>query len=146
MDNRIQQLNEFFTLYAARFTEALNNVTDLEETAKSFSDCFISANPMGVMCGNNNEDFKGALRQGYTFYRDIGIKAMEIVSIKTTLLDDFHEMTKVRWKSSYIKQDDTPGSIEFDNIYFTQTKGRESKIFAYITGDEQAALKEKGLI
>ena len=92
MDNRIQQLNEFFTLYAARFTEALNNVTDLEETAKSFSDCFISANPMGVMCGNNDEDFKGALRQGYTFYRDIGIKAI----VKSSELPEVMERQRPR--------------------------------------------------
>jgi hypothetical protein len=38
------------------------------------------------------------------------------------------------------------GDIEFENFYFTQTKENEHKIFAYITGDEQAALKESGLV
>jgi hypothetical protein len=146
MDKRIPQLNGFFNLYADRFNNALNNSTDLGKTANSFSDCFIGASPLGVMCGNNNEDFRVALRQGYEFYKSIGITAMDIVSKETTILDDFHEMTKVRWKSSYLKKDRSRGSIEFDNIYFTQTKGKESKIFAYITGDEQAVLKEHGLI
>lgn len=98
------------------------------------------------MCGNNNEDFTGALQQGYAFYRGIGIRSMEILSIHTTLLDDLHEMTTIRWRSGYVKDDSTQGSMEFDNIYFTQTKENESKIFAYITGDEQASLKEAGLI
>jgi hypothetical protein len=146
MDKRIQQLSDFFNLYADKFNSALNNGTAAVETTKSFSDCFIGASPLGVRCGVNNEDFRAALQQGYEFYNSIGIKAMDIVSKETTILDDFHEMTKIRWKSSYIKKDSSKGSIEFDNIYFTQTKGKESKIFAYITGDEQAALKGNGLI
>jgi hypothetical protein len=146
MNKRIPQLDVFFKLYADRFNNALNHSADVEGTAKSFSDCFIGASPLGVMCGNNNEAFRVALRQGYEFYKGIGIKAMDIVLKETTILDDFHEMTKVRWKSSYTKKDSSMGSIEFDNIYFTQTKGEESKIFAYITGDEQAALKANGLL
>jgi hypothetical protein len=146
MDKKIQQVNDFFSLYADRFNKALNQGTDLEGTAQSFSDYFIGANPLGVMGGANNEDFKAALKQGYTFYKNIGIQSMDIVSRETTLLDDFHAMTKVRWKSSYIKKDNAAGSIEFDTIYFTQAKGTEIKIFAYITGDEQAALKANGLI
>ena len=71
---------------------------------------------------------------------------MDIISLQTTVLDNFHEMTKVRWKSSFVKKDNSKGSIEFENFYFTQTKEIEPKIFTYITGDEQAVLKEHGLI
>ena len=72
---------------------------------------------------------------------------MDIVLLETAILDGFHEMTKIRWKCSYTTKDNNlHGSIEFENFYFTQTKEREHRIFAYITGDEQAALKEKGLI
>ena len=71
---------------------------------------------------------------------------MEIISMDTTLLDNFHEMTKIRWKSSYMKKDNSKGSIELVNFYFTQTIENEPKIFTYITGDEQAVLKEHGLI
>jgi hypothetical protein len=146
MDKRIQQLNDFFHLYASRFNTALNGSADLEGTANSFSGSFIGANPLGVMCGNNSEDFRVALQQGYEFYKSIGINSMDIVSMETTILDDFHEMTKVHWRSNYTKNDNSKGSIGFENIYFTQTKGAESKIFAYITGDERAVLKEHGLV
>jgi hypothetical protein len=72
---------------------------------------------------------------------------MDIVSLDTTILDGFHEMTKIRWKCGYAKKrNNSKSSIEFANFYFTQTKENEHKIFAYITGDEQAALKENGLI
>ena len=146
MNNRIQRLNDFFKLYADKFNNAINGDSpDIEGTAKSFSDCFIAANPLGVICGRNNEDFKAAMLQGYMFYKDIGVKAMDIVEMDTTILDNLHEMTKIRWKCSYLKKD-RKGSIEFENFYFTQTKENEHKIFAYITGDEHAALKESGLI
>ena len=71
---------------------------------------------------------------------------MDITSLKTTLLDDLHEMTKVRWSCNYTKRDRTTGSVAFENIYFTQTRGNDTRIFAFITGDEQAALKECGLL
>jgi hypothetical protein len=147
MDKRIQQLNNFFNLYADRFNNALKGETPhIEGTAKSFSNCFVSANPLGVICGNNNEDFKTAMSQGYAFYKSIGVTSMDIISLETTILNGFHEMTKIRWKCSYTKKDSSKGSIEFENFYFTQTKQNEHEIFAYITGDEQAILKENGLI
>jgi hypothetical protein len=80
------------------------------------------------------------------FYKNIGITSMDIVSKKITLLDDFHTMVKVRWKSNFLKRDGLKSSIEFENIYFTQTMDTQHKVFAYITGDEHAALKEAGLI
>jgi len=147
MDKRIQQLNDFFNLYAERFNNAIKGETpDIEGTVKSFSGYFIAANPLGVTCGNNNEDFKTAISQGYAFYKSIGVTSMDIVSLETTILNVFHEMTKIRRKCGYTKKDNSKGSIEFENFYFTQTKENEHKIFAYITGDEQAVLKENGLI
>jgi hypothetical protein len=148
MDKRIQQLNHFFNLYADRFNNAIKGETpDIEGTIKSFSFSFIAANPSGVICGNNNEDFKTAISQGYAFYKSIGVTSMDIVSLETTILNEFHEMTKILWKCVYVKKkDNVKNSIEFANFYFTQTKENEHKIFAYITDDEQAVLKENGLI
>jgi hypothetical protein len=71
---------------------------------------------------------------------------MEITLKEITILDEFHTMTKVHWKANYIKKDNSKGSIEFDNIYFIQSKESQHKIFALITGDEQAVLKNFGLI
>src|SRR5688500_17161631 len=106
MNDRIQRLNAFFKLYADRFNTAINSDSpDIEGTAKSFSDCFIAANPLGVACGTNNEDFKAAMLQGYAFYKNIGVKAMDIVLVETTILDNFHEMTKILLKCSYLKKD-----------------------------------------
>lgn len=71
---------------------------------------------------------------------------MDIVSKEITALDEFHTMVKVHWKANFTKADNSKASIEFDNIYFVQTKENQHKVFAWITGNEQAALKEYGLV
>ena len=146
MENREQQIDGFFDRYSDVFNKALKGgIPEIEQTAELFSTCFIAANPSGVNCGQNNETFLDTMQQGYSFYKNIGITSMDIVSKKITLLDELHAMARVLWKSNYIK-DGTQGSIEFENIYFIQTKEDQLKIFGWITGDEQAALKEYGLL
>lgn len=147
MNNRKHQIDDFFNRYCDIFNKALKgNISDIEQTAELYSDCFIGANPLGVRCGKNDKQLQEAMLKGYAFYNDIGITSMEIVSKEITILDDFHTMAKICWKSNFVKKDNSKGSIEFDNIYFTQTKENQHKVFAWITGDEQAALKESGLI
>lgn len=147
MDNRKQQIDNFFNQYSEIFNHAIKTaVPDMEQTAGLYAECFIGANPLGVQCGRNDREFRSVMLKGYAFYKEIGIISMEILSKEITILDEFHTMTKVRWKSNFIKKDNAKGEIQFENIYFTQTKENQHKVFAWITGDEQAALKEQGLI
>ena len=147
MKRRNQQLVNFFNKYSERFNKTINNnEVDVEVTASVFADCFVEASPGGIICGKNNKEFRKAIPEGYKFYKQIGIVSMDIKGSEITNLDRFHDMVKIHWKSSFNKKDATIGSIEFDVIYLIQTLGEESKIFGYITGDEQAALKENGLL
>lgn len=147
MDNRKQQVNDFFDRYAARFNHALKGeTTDIDGTIKSFAECFIEASPAGINCGKNDNTFRTTLPKGYDFYKKIGIVSMDIISKEIVLLDEYHVMTKIHWRSNFIKKDQPKGSIVFDVIYLLQAKESDCKIFAYITGDEQKALKENGLI
>jgi hypothetical protein len=144
---REKELNDFFDQYAARFNAALKSGTaDVEKTAASFADFFVEASPLGVNGGKNDAQFREMIPKGYAFYQSIGVTSMDIVSKETTILDDLHAMTKVHWESNYVKKDKSKGSIAFAVIYFVQTREKVHKIFAYITGDEQAAFKEHGLI
>lgn len=43
-------------------------------------------------------------------------------------------------------QEDVNGAIEFDVIYFLQRMNNTLKIFSYITGDEELALKQHNMI
>lgn len=146
MDNTDKRLEDFFREYEASFNKALAGAIDVEETANSFADCFIGANPFGVLCGKNDDQFRIVIPKGYEFYKSIGTKSMSIDSVKVSFLDEYHSMAKVHWRALYNKRDGNEEIIEFDVIYFVQIISEKPKIFAYITGDEQGVLREKGLI
>lgn len=141
-----ENIESFFNDYAARFNEAVaGKETDASETARCFADYFVESSPAGVIGGKNDDSFKEKIPEGYAHYKDIGITAMNILSKEISIIDEFHAMAKIHWQSVYRKKDGKEGVIEFDVTYFLNTKDGV-KIFAYVTGDEQAALKEHGLI
>ena len=114
--------------------------------AQCFSDCFIAANPAGVACGKNDEELESQILKGLQFYRSIGTRSMNVLEIAVTALNQFHALARVRWQSQYRKRDGEGERIDFDVIYLLQINGERPRIFAYITGDEEEALRERGLI
>lgn len=144
---RKKKIEAFFRQYETRFNSSLNGTAvDVEATANAFAGSFIEASPLGVNCGQNNEQFKKAIPEGYAFYKSIGTTAMHILHMDITLLDMWHAQTKLHWKATYKKKNSSNVVIEFDVFYFTQEQNGQLKIFAYITGDEQKALRDHGLI
>lgn len=141
-----QRITNFFEAYAQRFQDAIAGETDVDGTVNAFADYFIEASPLGVNGGKNDENFRKMIPQGTDFYKKIGTKSMKIVDTNITPLDELHYMVKVHWASYYTKKDGEELTIEFDVIYFLQDIKEELKVFAYITGDEQAVLRENGLI
>ena len=140
-------INEFFHEYEDRFNQGLHKeLTSFKKITGLYADFFVGANPLGVSGSKNDEELADKMQKGYAFYKEIGITSMEIVSIDIKLLDEFHAMSTVRWRCNFVKKDNTDGNVEFDNIYFTQERENQHKVFAYITGDEQAVLKQYGLI
>jgi hypothetical protein len=86
------------------------------------------------------------MRRGYAHYRRLGTQRMEIRGLSIISLDDFHVLARTKWWSSYRRKSGDAVEIEFDNIYLLHVAvGKEPKIFAYITGDEQA-LRDHGLL
>ena len=147
MEKRIEQICIFFDQYADRFNLALKTGEgNIDATVASFADCFVEASPVGVVCGINNDEFRQVIPQGYKFYKKIGITSMNILDKEISILDDYHAMARIHWQSIYDRKDEQTGDIDFDVIYFVQDLGKGLKIFAYITGDEQKALKDNGLI
>ncbi|HOI58484.1 MULTISPECIES: hypothetical protein [unclassified Methanoculleus] len=147
-DVRLSMMEDFFAAYAAGFNKALVDAPeiDVEATAEAFADCIIAADPNGVSCGRNGEEFRAQIPKGFEFYRSIGTKSMRVASLAVTPLDDYHLMAKVHWVSVYRRKDGSDDQIDFENIYFVQTIGEKPRIFGYITGDEQKLLRERGLI
>jgi hypothetical protein len=146
MSKRKKQLEEFFATYETHFNSALAGEANVEEhITASFAKCFVESSPVGVICGSNNDEFVKQIRSGFDFYKSIGSKSMNMISKDITLLDDVHAIVKVYWRYTY-ERDGQEGTIDFNTFYIVNTNETEPKIFAYITGDEQKALREKGLI
>ncbi len=140
-------LKQFFAEYEARFNKALSESPEIDVggMAGAFADCFIEASPTGVACGKNDEQFRAQIPKGLEYYRSIGTKSMKIASLSTTPLDDHHSLTTVHWEALY-QRDGQQEKIDFDVIYLVQTIDGRPKIFAYIVGDEERYLRERGLI
>lgn len=140
-------ISRFFDNYAARFNSALQDeAPDIEATVNSFGPCFVEASPAGIICSKNDERFKDAIPKGYQFYKSIGTVSMKIGSKTITELDEYHAMVKIHWQSLYQKKEGNREEIGFDVYYFVQVMDQRPKIFAYVTGDEQKLLQEKGLV
>jgi hypothetical protein len=148
MNEPIQQteLENFFSHYARRVNTALaGGDVDVDGTVNSFASDIIGANPNGVMSAKNDDKFKESVSKGWASYKEIGIHAMNILSKQIDILDSFHAIVKIHWSSSFTRKDKTSGDIAF-NVFYLVQKRNDIRIFAYITGNEQEALKRAGLI
>ncbi len=153
MNDVKQKVKQFFQAYEARFMRALQGdnkvegaVDDIEGTVNAFAEHFIEASPAGVVAGNNDDTFRKMIPRGNDFYRSIGTQLMKIRDIDITELNEHHVMATIEWDSRYRRNDGKDIAISFEVIYLLQHRDDELKIFAYITGDEQQALQEAGLI
>lgn len=142
-----QQIEKFFADYEMRFNKAFGDTpeVDVEGTTRAFTECFIEANPNGVICGKNDEEFRVRIPKGIEYYKSIGTQSMRILSLIVTPLDEVHAMGKIHWLAQYRRRDGSEETVDFEVIYFVQIRNDEPKIFAYITGDEERLLREKGL-
>jgi len=141
-----QSIKAFFNAYESRFNTSLTGRIDVEGTMQSFANCFVEATPAGITCGKNDEQFREAIPKGIEFYKSIGTTEMKILAMDITVLDDFHAMAEIYWEAIYNTKDGKEEVIEFTVIYFVQGLNDQIKIFAYITGDEQKVLRDRGLI
>lgn len=141
-----ENIEDFFNRYASTMNSALfGDVYDINTIVSSFSDLVVGASPMGVNGGKNDERFANAIRQGIDFYKKIGIVSMNIMSKEVSVLDNFHAVVKVFW-SAFYGNENTSGEIPFQVVYMVQYRDGMIKIFAYVTGDEQAAFRAHQLL
>jgi len=139
----------FFAAYAQRMNDALADPprVDVKGATAAFADYFVGTNPTGVRGGRNGLLFRLFLTLGFRRYRKIGTRRMDLQRVDVTSLDDFHAMARTHWASHFVRNSDgKPVVIEFDNIYLLHIpEGGAPKIFAYVTPDEQRALKDRGI-
>lgn len=149
MQDHEPAIRRFFEAYQGRMNAALQKppVIDVAAVAAAFARYFVGSNPNQVFGGRNGWLFRLMIPRGYRHYRRLGTQRMEIRSLSITPLDDFHVLARTHWWSSYRRKSGDAVEIEFDNIYLLHiAAGKEPKIFAYVTGDEQQVLEDHGLL
>lgn len=143
MEKAVQEL---FDRYERFFNRSLAGDMDMKETAALYASEFIAASPAGVMTGKNDDEFHKAMLAGYEHYRAIGTKGMKVRGIRLSDIDKHHCVAHVAWTAFYMRKDGSEVAIDFEVHYFVQDTDGTPKVFGWVAGDEQALLKERGII
>lgn len=138
-------VRELFERYERSFEKGLRGDLDPDDAVSFFASSFIAATPAGVMTGTNGDELKRALEQGYVHYRAIGTRRMHMRDVAVSPIDEHHCLAHVAWTASYSRKDGSEVAINFDVHYLVQILDKDPKIFGWISGDEQALLKEHGI-
>jgi hypothetical protein len=139
-------VRKLFERYERLFNEALTGDVDLDEVASLYASEFIGAAPAGVRTGKNDEPFRQAMAAGYAHYRAIGTKAMRMRDIRFLPMDDRHGVAHVAWTATYARKNRPDVAIDFDVHYLVQDLDGRPKVFGWVTGDEQALLREHHIL
>jgi hypothetical protein len=141
-----KSINALFERYQQIFRKALRNEVDFDEVASSYATAFIAASPAGVHVGQNDEKLKQVMQQGFERYRRIGTKDMRLRNVRVTPIDAHHCIAHVAWTAVYDRDKDPDVTIDFEVHYLVQQLDGTPKIFGWVSGDEQAMLKQHGII
>lgn len=139
-------VRELFDRYERFFNRSLAGDMDMEETAALYASEFIAASPAGVMTGKNDDEFRKAMLGGYEHYRAIGTKGMKVRNIRISDIDEHHCVAHAAWTAFYVRKDGSEVAIDFEVHYFVEDTDGTPKVFGWVAGDEQALLKERGII
>ena len=143
METAVRRL---FERYESFFRQALAGQMDMDEVASLYASDFIAASPAGVMSGKNDDRLKQVMAQGYAHYRAIGTQEMRIRHVRLSSIDECHCVAHVAWTATYARKDLPETAIDFDVHYLVQVLGGKAKVFGWVSGDEQALLKQHGIV
>jgi hypothetical protein len=141
-----KSVKKLFERYEQFFGKALGGDIDMDEVASLYASEFIAATPAGVMTGKNDDQLKQVMARGYAHYRAIGTKGMRIRNLRISPMDEHHCVAHVAWTATYARKDQPDVTIDFDVHYLVQNLNGEPKVFGWVSGDEQALLKQHGII
>jgi hypothetical protein len=139
-------VRRFFERYEAFFNQSLGGDFNEVEASALYSSEFIAASPAGVIAGKNDDQLKEGMKQGYARYRSMGTKGVRIREIRVSTIDQLHCVAHVAWTANYARDDQPDAVVDFDVHYFLQTINHEPKVFGWVSGDEEALLREHGVI
>jgi hypothetical protein len=139
-------VRKLFERYESVFRQSLSGDMDMNEVAALYASEFIAASPGGVMTGKNDDQLKDIMAKGYARYREMGTKGMRLRDVRVSPIDDLHCVAHVSWTATYARKDRSDVAIDFDVHYLVQELGGAPKVFGWVSGDEEAALREHGIV
>ncbi len=71
---------------------------------------------------------------------------MRLRQVRISAIDQHHCLAHVGWTAIYTRKEQTEVAIDFDIHYLVQKLEEEVKVFGWISGDEQALLREHGIL
>lgn len=138
--------NAFFERYQDLFRQGLRGEADLAQVASSYAAAFIAASPAGVDVGRNDERLQQVMREGFERYRRLGTKDMLLRRVRVTPIDACHCVAHVAWTGIYDRGANPDVAIDFDVHYLIQQLDAGPRIFGWISGDEEAVLRQHGIL
>lgn len=136
-----------FERYERFFKRSLGGDIDMDEMASLYAPEFIAATPAGVMTGKNDVQLKEAMIKGYAHYRAIGTREMRIRNVRISPIDAHHCVAHVAWTAVYSRESQPDVTIDFDVHYLVQELNDGGpRVFGWVSGDEQALLREHGIV
>lgn len=139
-------VKELFERYESVFNQSLGGDMDLDSVAALYASEFIAASPAGVTAGKNDDQLKQVMAQGYARYRAMGTKEMRIRDVRLSPMDARHCVAHVAWTATYSRTGQPDVAIDFDVHYFVQKLEGEPKVFGWVSGDEEALLRQHGIL
>ena len=139
-----KDIRAFFERYEQTFGRGLLGEDVGAEVADFFAPEFIASVPAGVYTGHNDNKLRVAMTDGFERYRALATEAMTLGDIRVVPIDDLHALAFVNWTACY-RKDGALTSILFTNCYFLRCDERW-RIFGWVAGDEEAALRDHGIV
>ncbi|WP_299360580.1 nuclear transport factor 2 family protein [uncultured Paracoccus sp.] len=141
-----QAVRTLFARYEDFFNRSLAGEIDLDEGSSLYASDFIAASPSGVITGRNDEQLRQVMAQGFERYRAIGTTGMRVRDVRIAPIDDLHCVAHVAWTASYARDDLPATTVDFDVHYLVQVLDGAAKVFGWIAGDEEAVLRQHGIL
>ncbi|WP_162894783.1 hypothetical protein [Rhizobium terrae] len=141
------KVRRLFDEYGRTSNDALKDdaMVHVSQIASFFAAYFVGSTPKAVFGGPNDAAFREFIPRGFARYREAGGRRMEITGVKVVTLNELHALAEVGWDFCYVNKAGKGGNVRFTNFYFVTVADSEPRIFAYITGDEEKAMKDHGL-
>lgn len=138
-------VNELFQRYEREFNRSLQGDSDLAAVARLYAEAFIAAAPAGVITGQNDDQLKKVMADGFERYRQIGMTHMKLQRMGVCHIDELHALARVDWTATYVIGNGKK-TIDFTNAYLVRREGDTAMVFGWITGDEEAVMKAHGIV